>query len=143
MGRPASVQSSTERRVTRDGARCPGSPSDQITRAAPTRSVLPSPRAPRLGATPEPAPLAAFSIDLDAALPWRVSAMGVVVGLMSSVIRYSLVLTCLSPVIAALGGWVVLRQQLSWTDYLAIVLVTGASIGAVRSAAPAYGGAIA
>jgi inner membrane transporter RhtA len=94
------------------------------------------------------APLAAFSINLDAALHWHVLAMGVAVGLMSSVIPYSLelvslrtlppatfaVLTCLSPVIAALAGWVVLHQQLKWTDYLAIVLVTTASIGAVRSA---------
>jgi inner membrane transporter RhtA len=67
---------------------------------------------------------------------------------MSSVIPYSLelvslrtlpaatfaVLTCLSPVIATLAGWVVLHQRLEWTDYLAIVLVTTASIGAVRSA---------
>ena len=94
------------------------------------------------------APLAAFSINLDAALHWRVLAMGVAVGLMSSVIPYSLelislrtlppgtfaVLTCLSPVIAALAGWVVLDQQLGWVDYLAIVLVTTASAGAVRSA---------
>jgi inner membrane transporter RhtA len=101
-------------------------------------------------------PLAVFSIDLDAALRWDVLAMGVVVGLMSSVIPYSLelvslrtlapatfaVLTCLSPVIAALAGWVVLHQRLNWLDYLAIVLVTTASVGAVRSAAPTHGGAI-
>jgi inner membrane transporter RhtA len=94
------------------------------------------------------APLAAFSISLDAALHWHVLAVGVAVALMSSVIPYSLelvslrtlpagtfaVLTCLSPVIATLAGWVVLHQRLEWTDYLAIVLVTTASIGAVRSA---------
>jgi inner membrane transporter RhtA len=101
-------------------------------------------------------PLAVFSIDLDAAMHWKVLAMGVVVGLMSSVIPYSLelvslrtlppatfaVLTCLSPVIAAFAGWVVLNQRLNWLDYLAIVLVTTASVGAVRSAAPTHGGAI-
>ena len=101
-------------------------------------------------------PLAVFSIDLDAALRWDVVAMGVVVGLMSSVIPYSLelvslrtlapatfaVLTCLSPVIAALAGWAVLHQRLNWLDYLAIVLVTAAAVGAVRSAAPTQGGAI-
>ena len=67
--------------------------------------------------------------------------------MMCSVIPYSLelmslrtlspdtfaVLTCLSPVIAALAGWLVLGQQLGWAGYLAIVLVTIASIGAVRS----------
>jgi inner membrane transporter RhtA len=66
---------------------------------------------------------------------------------MCSVIPYSLelmslrtlspdtfaVLTCLSPVIAALAGWLVLGQQLGLTGYLAIVLVMIASIGAVRS----------
>ena len=101
-------------------------------------------------------PLAVFSIDLDAALRWDVVAMGVVVGLMSSVIPYSLelvslrtlapatfaVLTCLSPVIAALAGWAVLHQRLNWLDYLAIVLVTAAAVGAVRSAAPTDQGAI-
>jgi inner membrane transporter RhtA len=101
-------------------------------------------------------PLAVFSIDPGAALRAEVLAMGVVVGLMSSVIPYSLelvslrrlapetfaVLTCLSPVIAALAGWAVLHQRLNWLDYLAIVLVTTASVGAVRSAAPTHGGAI-
>jgi inner membrane transporter RhtA len=67
---------------------------------------------------------------------------------MSSVIPYSLelwslrtlapgtfaVLTCLSPVIAVIAGWVVLGQQLRWTHCLAIGLVTLASVGAVRSA---------
>jgi hypothetical protein len=43
------------------------------------------------------------------------------------------VLTSLSPVIAALPGWLVLGQQLGLAGYLAIVLVTVASIGAVRS----------
>jgi inner membrane transporter RhtA len=70
------------------------------------------------------------------------------VGVMSSVIPYSLelmslrrlppetfaILTCLSPVIAALAGWLILDQHLAVTGYLAIVLVTVASIGAVHSA---------
>ena len=44
------------------------------------------------------------------------------------------ILTCLSPVVAALAGWLILGQHLAVTGYLAIVLVTVASIGAVRSA---------
>jgi inner membrane transporter RhtA len=67
---------------------------------------------------------------------------------MSSVIPYSLelvslrrlppetfaILTCLSPVVAAVAGWLILGQHLAVTGYVAIVLVTVASIGAVRSA---------
>lgn len=34
---------------------------------------------------------------------------------------------------AALAGWAVLGQRLGATDYLAIVLVTAAAIGAVRT----------
>ncbi|HET6734485.1 EamA family transporter [Mycobacterium sp.] len=95
------------------------------------------------------APIAFFSIDPGAALRWEVLGIGVTVGLMSSVIPYSLelislrrlppetfaILTCLSPVVAALAGWLILGQHLAVTGYLAIVLVTAASIGAVRSAA--------
>jgi inner membrane transporter RhtA len=94
------------------------------------------------------APLAAASVDVAAALNGKVLLTGVAVGLMSSVIPYTLemlslrtlpagtfaVLTCLSPVIAALAGWLVLGQQLHVLHYVAIVLVTLASIGAVRSA---------
>ena len=94
------------------------------------------------------APLAIFSIDPGAALRWEVLGVGVTVGLMSSVIPYSLelislrrlppetfaILTCLSPVVAALAGWLILGQHLTVAGYLAIVLVTAASIGAVRSA---------
>lgn len=93
------------------------------------------------------APFAVMSVDPHAALRWEVLGLGVTVGVLSSVIPYSLelislrhlppetfaVVTCLSPVIAALAGWLVLGQQLAVTGYVAIVLVTVASIGAVRS----------
>jgi inner membrane transporter RhtA len=36
--------------------------------------------------------------------------------------------------VAALAGWLILGQHLALSGYLAIVLVTVASIGAVRSA---------
>jgi inner membrane transporter RhtA len=94
------------------------------------------------------APFAAATIDGAAALHWHVAGLAVAVGLMSSVIPYSLelwslrtlapatfaVLTCLSPVVAVLAGWAVLGQRLTVTDCLAILLVTVASAGAVRSA---------
>jgi inner membrane transporter RhtA len=94
------------------------------------------------------APLAAVTIDGSAALHWHVAALAIVVGLMSSVLPYSLelwslrtlppatfaVLTCLSPVVAVLAGWAFLGQRLTVIDCLAIVLVTVASAGAVRSA---------
>jgi inner membrane transporter RhtA len=94
------------------------------------------------------APLAAVTIDGSAALHWHVGALAIVVGLLSSVLPYSLelwslrtlapatfaVLTCLSPVVAVLAGWAVLGQRLTLVDCLAIVMVTVASAGAVRSA---------
>jgi inner membrane transporter RhtA len=94
------------------------------------------------------APFAVLAIDPDSALRWPVLGLGVVVGVMSSVIPYSLelmslrrlppetfaILTCLSPVVAALAGWLILGQHLAVSGYLAIVLVTVASVGAVRSA---------
>jgi inner membrane transporter RhtA len=94
------------------------------------------------------APLAMLAVDPDAALRWEILGLGVTVGVMSSVIPYSLelmslrrlppetfaILTCLSPVIAALAGWLILSQHLAVTGYLAIMLVTVASIGAVHSA---------
>lgn len=93
------------------------------------------------------APFAVMSVDPHAALRWEVLGLGVTVGVMSSVIPYSLelislrhlppetfaVVTCLSPVIAALAGWLILGQHLAVTGYVAIVLVTAASIGAVHS----------
>lgn len=94
------------------------------------------------------APFAVFAVDPDAALRWQVLGLGVTVGVMSSVIPYSLelislrrlppetfaILTCLSPVVAAVAGWLLLGQHLAVTGYVAIVLVTVASIAAVRSA---------
>jgi inner membrane transporter RhtA len=93
------------------------------------------------------APLAAVTIG-SVALHWHVGALAIVVGLLSSVLPYSLelwslrtlapatfaVLTCLSPVVAVLAGWAVLGQRLTLVDCLAIVMVTVASAGAVRSA---------
>ncbi|HYR15073.1 MAG TPA: EamA family transporter, partial [Mycobacterium sp.] len=93
------------------------------------------------------APFAVISVAASEALRSQVAALGATVAVMCSVIPYSLelmslrtlspdtfaVLTCLSPVIAALAGWLVLGQQLGSTGYLAIMLVTIASIGAVRS----------
>jgi inner membrane transporter RhtA len=94
------------------------------------------------------APFAVLAIDPDNALRWQVLGLGALVGVMSSVIPYSLelislrrlppetfaILTCLSPVVAAMAGWLILGQHLAVTGYVAIVLVTVASIGAVRSA---------
>lgn len=93
------------------------------------------------------APFAMASIDPHAALRWSVAGLAIVVGLMCSVVPYSLelislrtlppstfaVLTSLSPAIAALTGWLVLHQRLGWTDYLAVTLVVVAGIGAVRA----------
>ncbi|WP_051338133.1 EamA family transporter [Streptomyces flavidovirens] len=77
----------------------------------------------------------------------RTVALGVAVALMSSVLPYTLellalrrlpaatfaVLMSLEPAIAAVAGFLVLSQALSVTDALAIALVIGASMGAVRS----------
>ncbi|MGW0563039.1 EamA family transporter [Streptomyces sp. NPDC003016] len=79
----------------------------------------------------------------------RTVALGVAVALMSSVLPYTLemlalrrlpaatfaVLMSLEPAIAAVAGFLVLRQALSVTDASAIALVVGASMGAVRSQA--------
>jgi inner membrane transporter RhtA len=91
------------------------------------------------------APTALASIDTTA-LDWHAVALGLAVGVMSSVIPYSLelvslrrlsagtfaVLTSISPVTAAIAGRVVLGQQLGVAGYLAIVLVSVACVGAVR-----------
>ncbi|OBB28554.1 permease [Mycolicibacterium peregrinum] len=93
------------------------------------------------------APFAVASVHVNT-LDWRVLGVGAVVGVLSSVIPYSLelislrrlppatfaVLTCLSPVTAALAGLVVLGQQIGLLGYLGVALVTVAGIGAVRSA---------
>ncbi|QNE75742.1 EamA family transporter [Streptomyces finlayi] len=74
-------------------------------------------------------------------------AMGVAVALLSSVLPYTLelialrrlpastfaVLMSLEPAIAAAAGFLILDQALSTTDALAIALVIGASMGAIRS----------
>ncbi|AOT59514.1 EamA family transporter [Streptomyces fradiae] len=74
-------------------------------------------------------------------------ALGLAVALLSSVLPYTLelialrripagtfaVLMSLEPAVAALAGFLVLRQALSATDAAAIALVIAASIGAVRS----------
>ncbi|WP_432060650.1 EamA family transporter [Streptomyces sp. S1] len=74
-------------------------------------------------------------------------ALGLAVALMSSVLPYTLellalrrmpaptfaILMSLEPAIAALAGFLVLSQALSAADALAIALVIGASIGAVRT----------
>jgi inner membrane transporter RhtA len=94
------------------------------------------------------APYAVVAVDPGSALRWQVLGLGAVVGVMSSVIPYSLelislrrlppetfaILTCLSPVVAAVAGWLILGQHLAVNGYVAIVLVTVASIGAVRAA---------
>ena len=93
------------------------------------------------------APFAMASIDPHTALRWSVAGLAITVGLMCSVIPYTLelislrslppstfaVLTSLSPAIAALAGWLILHQRLGWTDYLAVVLVVIASMGAMRA----------
>jgi inner membrane transporter RhtA len=72
--------------------------------------------------------------------------LGAVVALLSSVIPYSLemaalrristsafgVLMSLEPAIAALVGWLVLREALEPRAIIALVLVTTAAIGATR-----------
>ncbi|WP_434591145.1 EamA family transporter [Streptomyces sp. A5-4] len=77
----------------------------------------------------------------------RTLLLGAAVALMSSVLPYTLelvalrrlpaatfaVLMSLEPAIAAVAGFLVLHQALSTTDALAIALVIGASMGAVRS----------
>ncbi|WP_328911464.1 EamA family transporter [Streptomyces sp. NBC_00234] len=74
-------------------------------------------------------------------------ALGAAVALLSSVLPYTLelialrrlpaptfaVLMSLEPAIAAAAGFLILDQALSSTDALAIALVIGASMGAVRS----------
>jgi inner membrane transporter RhtA len=94
------------------------------------------------------APFVVVTVDLGNALQWHVLGLGLLVGVMSSVIPYSLelislrrlppetfaILTCLSPVVAAIAGALILEQHLAVAGYVAIVLVTVASIGAVRSA---------
>jgi inner membrane transporter RhtA len=78
--------------------------------------------------------------------------LGAVVALLSSVVPYSLemaalrrispsafgVLMSLEPAIAALVGWLVLREALELRAIIALVLVTTAAIGATRTDRRAY-----
>ncbi|MEW1613956.1 MULTISPECIES: EamA family transporter [unclassified Streptomyces] len=78
-------------------------------------------------------------------------ALGAAVAVLSSVLPYTLelmalrrlpastfaVMMSLEPAIAATAGFLILNQALSTTDALAIALVIGASMGAVRSQAGA------
>ena len=81
----------------------------------------------------------------------RLLAIGCAVALMSSVLPYSLetealrrlpanvfgVLMSIEPAVAAIAGWVILGQDLSARDIVAIALVTAASVVVVRAAPPA------
>ena len=83
-------------------------------------------------------------------LDGRVLAIGLVVGLLSSVVPYSLelaalrempaktfgVLMSLEPAAAALAGLVLLGELLGAVEWLAIACVVAASAGVTRSAAP-------
>ncbi len=76
--------------------------------------------------------------------------LGLLVALLSSVIPYSLelealrripprvfgILMSLEPAVAAVVGLVVLSESLQWTQWLAVICVVSASVGATRSARP-------
>ena len=95
------------------------------------------------------APLAVASAGSGLLDP-EVLATGLVVGLLSSVVPYSLelaalrtmpakvfgVLMSLEPAAAALAGLVVLGEQLGPVEWLAIACVIVASVGVTRSASP-------
>jgi inner membrane transporter RhtA len=80
----------------------------------------------------------------------QVLVIGVTVGLLSSVIPYSLELTALrritprlfgilmslEPAAAALAAVIVLREWLTFTQWLALVCVVAASVGATRTSPP-------
>jgi inner membrane transporter RhtA len=77
----------------------------------------------------------------------QVLVLGVAVGLLSSVIPYSLelsalrripprvfgILMSLEPAAAALAAMILLREFLTWSQWLALVCVVAASVGATRS----------
>src|SRR5690349_16215539 len=81
----------------------------------------------------------------------EILALGAAVAVLSSTIPYALelialrrlpaavfaILMSLSPATAALAGWLLLGQQLTWLELVGIALVITASIGAVRSSARA------
>ena len=78
----------------------------------------------------------------------RILALGALVGLLSSVVPYSCelvalrsikasvfsILMSLEPAAAALAGMVVLKEFLTWEQWLAMTFVVIASVGATRSA---------
>ncbi len=80
----------------------------------------------------------------------EVLAFGIAVGLLSSVIPYSLelnalrripprlfgILMSLEPAAAALAAMILLREFLTWTQWLALACVVSASVGATRSNRP-------
>ena len=80
-------------------------------------------------------------------------ALGAAVAVLSSTIPYALelialrrlaaaafaILMSLAPATAALAGWILLGQELTWLEIIGIALVIAASIGAVRSASRATG----
>nr|WP_239579267.1 EamA family transporter [Microlunatus panaciterrae] len=80
----------------------------------------------------------------------RVLLLGVAVGLLSSVIPYSLELTALrripprvfgilmslEPAAAALAAMMLLSEFLTWTQWVALACVVAASVGATRSSRP-------
>ena len=83
----------------------------------------------------------------EALLRPEILALGAAVAILSSTIPYAFelialrrlaasafaILMSLAPATAALAGWLLLGQQLSWLEILGIALVIAASIGAVRS----------
>lgn len=95
-------------------------------------------------------------IDAGAALLRPdILALGAAVALLSSTLPYAFelialrrlaasafaILMSLAPAIAALAGFVLLGQHLSWLELVGIALVIGASIGAIRGAGRAAAGA--
>ncbi|QKJ20904.1 EamA family transporter [Microbacterium hominis] len=86
-----------------------------------------------------------------ALLRWELVALGAAVAVLSSTIPYALelmalrrlpaaafaILMSLAPATAAVAGFVLLGQHLSWLEIVGIGLVIAASIGAVRSSARA------
>jgi inner membrane transporter RhtA len=94
-------------------------------------------------------PLGAAQAGRDLLTPSTL-ALGVAVGVLSSVLPYTLellalrrlpaptfaILMSLEPAIAATAGFLILHQALSALDALAIALVIAASMGAVRSQRP-------
>jgi inner membrane transporter RhtA len=77
--------------------------------------------------------VAAISQEVGAAWLWALLALLGVALLSLAGVRVGHV-DCLSPVVVAVAGWLILGQHLAVTGYVAIVVVTVASIGAVRSA---------